>query len=119
APSGAAALTRAIPAEYPSHRGSGGFYVKFARLMLGAAALGPMAVPFTAANAQNTIEKPGSAYVQCDGQPDNVTDGETAARLLGAVTLLGLFAPPHESPDASKRKFAAEGVAARSEERRV
>jgi len=86
--------------------------VKFARLMLGAAALGPMAVPFTAANAQNTIEKPGSAYVQCDGQPDNVTDGETAARLLGAVTLLGLFAPPHESPDASKRKFAAEGVAA-------
>ncbi|HJU76912.1 MAG TPA: hypothetical protein VJ597_03160, partial [Sphingomicrobium sp.] len=33
-------------------------------------------------------------------------------RLLGAVTLLGLFAPPNESADSSKRKFGAEGVAA-------
>jgi hypothetical protein len=76
-------------------------------LFLGAAALGLIAVPFTSASAE---EKPGSAYVQCDGQPDNVTDGETAARLLGAVTLLGLFAPPHEAADSSKRKFGAAGV---------
>ena len=78
---------------------------------LGAAALRLLIVPQAAVSAQ-AAEKPGSAYVQCDGQPDNVTDGETAARLLGAVTLLGLFAPPHESPDASKRKFGAAGVAA-------
>ncbi|HEY7810789.1 MAG TPA: hypothetical protein VIA98_10455 [Allosphingosinicella sp.] len=57
-------------------------------------------------------EKPGSAYVQCDGQPNNVTSGETAARLIGAVTLLGLFAPAPEAPDASKRKFGEAGVAA-------
>jgi len=57
-------------------------------------------------------EKEGSLYVQCDGQPNNVTGGERAARLLGAVTLLGLFAPPMESADASKRKFGAAGVAA-------
>jgi hypothetical protein len=43
--------------------------------------------------------------------PDNVTAGETAARLLGAVTLLGLFAPAHETPDASRRLTGAEGVA--------
>ena len=79
------------------------------RLLLGAAALSLTVAP-SVASAQT--EKPGSAYVQCDGQPDNVTDGETAARLLGAVTLLGIFAPPHEAADASKRKFGAEGVAA-------
>ena len=79
------------------------------RLLASAAALGLVVVPFSSAGA---AEKPGSAYLQCDGQPDNVTDGETAARLLGAVTLLGLFAPPNESADASKRKFGAEGVAA-------
>ena len=78
-------------------------------LLRGVAALSLVIVP-AAAIAQ--AEKPGSAYVQCDGQPDNVTDGETAARVLGAVTLLGLFAPPNETADASKRKFGAEGVAA-------
>jgi len=86
--------------------------VKSASLLLGAAALSLTVVPLTAASAQSAAEKPGSAYVQCDGQPDNVTDGETAARLLGAVTLLGIFAPPHESADSSKRKFALDGVAA-------
>jgi len=86
-----------------------GGFVNSSPLLRGAAALILGAVP-SVALAQ--AEKPGSAYVQCDGQPDNVSDGETAARLLGAVTLLGLFAPPHESPDASKRKFGADGVAA-------
>ncbi len=57
-------------------------------------------------------KKEGSHYVQCDGHPNNVTSGETVARLIGAVTLLGLFAPPPEAPDASKRKFGADGVAA-------
>ena len=61
------------------------------RLLASAAALGLIVVPFSSASA---AEKPGSAYLQCDGQPDNVTDGETAARLLGAVTLLGDAAHP-------------------------
>lgn len=78
---------------------------------LGASALGFIIAPASTANAQ-AAEKPGSAYVQCDGQPNNVTGGETAARLIGAVTLLGLFAPPPESADASKRKFGAAGVTA-------
>ena len=56
--------------------------------------------------------KAGSLYLQCDGNPNNMTSGESAARLLGAVTLLALFAPPPESADSSKRKFGAEGVAA-------
>jgi hypothetical protein len=59
--------------------------------------------------------RPPSAYVRCDGLPDNVTAGETAARLLGAVTLLGLFAPAHEAPDASQRLAGAEGLAACNE----
>ena len=78
-------------------------------LLRGLAALSLVAIP---AGAAAQADKPGSAYVQCDGLPDNVTDGETAARLLGAVTLLGIFAPPHEAADASKRKFGAAGVAA-------
>ena len=71
-----------------------------------------VAAPVQAAHAGGPADdKPGSAYLQCDGKPNNVTSGETAARLLGAVTLLGIFAKPQESPDASKRKFGAEGIA--------
>jgi len=80
--------------------------MKLQSLGLGASALSlVLAVPAHAA------DKPGSLHVQCDGQPNNVTSGETAARLLGAVTLLGLFAPGPEMPDASKRKFGEAGVA--------
>jgi hypothetical protein len=89
-----------------------GEFVKFKRFYLGASALSTMLLPVQSAIAQTAGEKPGSAYVQCDGQPNNVTTGETAARLIGAVTLLGLFAPPPESPDASKRKMGLPGVAA-------
>jgi hypothetical protein len=52
----------------------------------------------------------GSLYLRCDGEPNNMTGGESFARLLGAVTLLGLFAPQPETPDPSKRLFAEEGV---------
>ncbi len=52
----------------------------------------------------------GSRYLRCDGNPNNMTDGESFARLLGAVTLLGLFAPSPEAPDASKRQFGEDGV---------
>ena len=85
--------------------------MKSKSICLGASALGLIVASTGTANAQSA-EKPGSAYVQCDGQPNNVTDGETAARFIGAVTLLGLFAPPPEAADASKRKFGAAGVAA-------
>lgn len=54
----------------------------------------------------------GSLYLQCDGAPNNMSSGETAARLLGAVTLLGIFAKPPEGYDPSKRKFGAAGVTA-------
>lgn len=83
--------------------------MKLKRFCLGASALGLSIAPAPAL-AQAAAEKPGSAYLQCDGQPNNVTGGETAARFIGAVTLLGLFAPPPEAADASKRKFGAEGV---------
>lgn len=68
----------------------------------------------SAATAQVAAAKvdPGSLYVQCDGFPNNMTTGEGVARLLGAVTLLGLFAPPPEAADASKRKFGTDGVIA-------
>ncbi len=53
-----------------------------------------------------------SLHVQCDGNPDNMGDGEMAARIVGAITLLGLFAPEPESADPKARKFGAEGVEA-------
>ena len=86
--------------------------MKKQHLGLGALALGVASVALVPAEVAHAAEKPGSAHVQCDGQPNNVTSGETAARLIGAVTLLGLFAPSPEAPDASKRKFGAAGVAA-------
>lgn len=59
--------------------------------------------------------KAGSLYLQCDGNPNNMSAGESLARFVGAVTLLALFAPPVEMADASKRKFGDAGVAACSE----
>lgn len=64
-----------------------------------------------AIHAPAYADRPPSAHIQCDGQPDDVTAGETAARLIGAVTLLGIFAPPHESANLSLRRSGAEGVA--------
>lgn len=58
------------------------------------------------------VKKHGSLYLRCDGQPNNITDAESFARLLGAVTLLGIFAPSPEAPDGTKRLFAQRGVAA-------
>lgn len=62
-------------------------------------------------SAPAQAERPPSRHLRCDGMPDNVTAGETAARLLGAVTLLGIFAPSQEGADASARLQGAEGVA--------
>lgn len=53
-----------------------------------------------------------SDYLQCDGQPNNVTAGESLARFVGAVTLLGIFAPAQETADAGQRRKGADGVAA-------
>jgi hypothetical protein len=66
------------------------------------------ACPAFAADRDNT----GSDYLKCDGQPNNMSGTEGFARFMGAITLLGLFAPAREQPDASKRLFGTEGVAA-------
>jgi hypothetical protein len=58
------------------------------------------------------IKKLGSNYLRCDGQPNNMTDAESFARFIGAVTLLALFAPPAEAADPSKRQFGEKGVEA-------
>lgn len=76
-----------------------------------AASLALGAAPLASAQTADAKDA-GSFYLQCDGQPNNMTTGEGVARFLGAVTLLGLFAPPPEAADASKRKFGADGVAA-------
>jgi hypothetical protein len=56
--------------------------------------------------------KAGSFYLQCDGNPNNMSAGESLARFVGAVTLLALFAPPVEQPDPAKRKFGEAGISA-------
>jgi hypothetical protein len=57
----------------------------------------------------------GSLYLRCDGKPNNMTEGESLARFVGAVTLLGIFAPAPEQPDPSKRLFGEAGVDACSQ----
>jgi hypothetical protein len=64
------------------------------------------------AKDEKPIPKGPSLHVQCDGFPNNMSSGESAARILGAVTLLGLFAPSPEAADVSKRKFGKEGIEA-------
>lgn len=77
-----------------------------------------LAATFVAA-APARAERTPSAQIRCDGLPDNVTAGETAARLLGAVTLLGVFAPAHETPDASRRLNGEDGIAICAEALRI
>lgn len=85
------------------------------RILLAAAA-NAMLLSSTAAVAAKTDDgDAGSLYLRCDGKPNNMSDGESFARLLGAITLLGLFAPAREEPDPSKRLFAEEGVDACSQ----
>jgi hypothetical protein len=84
--------------------------MKFRHLLAAASLLSLCAQPVLAADKK--VEKGPSRYLRCDGQPNNTTAGESAARLLGALTLLSIFAPSPEAPDASARKFGEEGVKA-------
>ncbi len=93
------------------------------RLALAAAAAA-MVCSASAAGAETPEEKLarkeeekrlGSLYLRCDGKPNNMSDGESFARILGAVTLLGIFAKSPEAPDASKRLFGQAGVDACSQ----
>ena len=89
--------------------------------VIAAAALAATVFGATAAQAQKETreeraaaaeerKKLGSLYLRCDGEPNNMTGGESFARLLGALTLLSIFAPAPESPDPSKRLFGEAGV---------
>ena len=89
--------------------------------MIAAAALAATVFGATAAQAQKETREQraaaaeekkrlGSLYMRCDGEPNNMTGGESFARLLGALTLLSIFAPAPESPDPSKRLFGEAGV---------
>ncbi|MDE1468477.1 hypothetical protein [Aurantiacibacter sp. D1-12] len=74
--------------------------------LVAAAAMAACAFTSTAAHAQ----REPSLYLRCDGEPNNMTGGEQFARFLGAITLLGLFAPSPETPTPSARWFGQRGV---------
>lgn len=81
------------------------------RAMLG----GMAAIAMIGAGAPGLAQTRGSGpsdYLKCDGQPNNMTAGESIGRLIGAVTLLGIFAPPAEGSNPGARLLGAEGVAA-------
>ena len=56
--------------------------------------------------------KEGSVHVRCDGNPDNVSAAETAARVIAITAVVGLLLPGPERADMSKRLKGAAGVAA-------
>lgn len=62
--------------------------------------------------APSDAKTAGSLYLQCDGNPNNMSAGESIARLIALSAVIGLLAPQPETPDASKRKFGVDGVAA-------
>lgn len=53
---------------------------------------------------------PPSNYVRCDGNPNNMTAGETIARVIALSAVVGLLAPPHEAADLSKRLSGQAGI---------
>jgi len=53
---------------------------------------------------------PPSNYVRCDGNPNNITAGETIARVIALSAVVGLLAPPHEAADVSKRLSGQAGI---------
>lgn len=92
----------------------------FKACLLAAAALhsvgaAAQSVSGSAATQATPPGKEGSFYLQCDGNPNNMTAGESIARLIALSAVVGLLAPPPEQPDAAKRKFGAAGVAACSQ----
>ena len=58
------------------------------------------------------VGKQPSLHLRCDGNPATMSGGESFARFVGAVTLLGIFAPRPERPDAGARLFGDAGIAA-------
>lgn len=61
------------------------------------------------------VANEGSFYLQCDGNPNNMTAGESLARIIALSAVIGLLAPSPEQPDAGKRKFGQAGVDACSQ----
>ena len=74
--------------------------------------LGFSSISVSYAAEKEKPEKPGSLYVQCDGNPNNLSGAESLARGLADAAVIGLFIPRPEQADPSKRKFGEEGVAA-------
>lgn len=69
----------------------------------------PPPVPVPAAATPDA--KLPSLHIRCDGNPPHMSDAESFARFVGAVTLLALFAPRPELPSPEKRVFGEAGVA--------
>jgi hypothetical protein len=83
------------------------------KLLASVIALQMIAAPAIGAEKKvpaKVLPKGPSNYVLCDGNPNNMSAGESAARLLGALTLLAIFAPAPEAPDPKARKMGKEGV---------
>ena len=53
-----------------------------------------------------------SDYLKCDGQPNNMTAGESLGRLVGALTLLSIFAPAPEGANPNARMIGHDGIIA-------
>lgn len=64
--------------------------------------------PATPAPVANGKEP--SLYVRCDGNPNNMSQGETALRVISLIAVVGLLAPPPETADASKRLTGKAGI---------
>ena len=73
--------------------------------------LASAALAATMLHAPALADRPPSAHIRCDGNPDNITAGETAARLIAITALVGLLVPDHEAPNASLRRSGEEGIA--------
>jgi hypothetical protein len=75
----------------------------------------PAASPAPPDAAAAPSGKQPSAYVKCDGNPNNMSGAELAARLIALSAVVGLLAPPPEQADLSKRLSGQAGIDACNE----
>src|SRR4051812_14722144 len=65
-----------------------------------------------ALNSTPAAARQPSVFLQCDGKPAHMSDGERAARLIAITAVVGLLIPGPEQADSTARLSGGAGITA-------